>query len=164
MVQGVGKKLNTPLLFSAHLDVRPYLSSTVLQKRFTVKRPPERRKNGLSDDSDEVSVIYELYAVVCHRGNLQVRCNYFLLLSGFTVGLQGFGWVSVSVLAVPSACTPMSKQNAVQVCAMGVAFHPKPTGPSPLHLLQLSAVKTLINRPLFWWHRKGNVQGTLAVT
>lgn len=130
-MQGVGKKLNTPLLFSAHLDVRPYLSSTVLQKRFTVKRAPERRKNGLSDDSDEVSVIYELYAVVCHRGNLQVRCNYFLRLSGFTVGLQGVGRVSVSLLAVPSACTLMSKQNAAQMCAVYVAFHPSQLG----HLL-----------------------------
>ena len=98
MVQGVGKKLNTPLLFSAHLDVRPYLSSTVLQKRFTAKRPPERRKNGLSEDSDEVSVIYELYAVVCHRGNLQVRCNYSLPLSGFTVGLQGI-WLGQCIAA-----------------------------------------------------------------
>ncbi|EIE26303.1 hypothetical protein COCSUDRAFT_58843 [Coccomyxa subellipsoidea C-169] len=91
---GVGKKLNTPLLFSAHLDVRPYLSSTVLQKRFTVKRPPERRKNGLSNDSDEVGVIYELYAVVCHRGNLQgghyvayVKCgnSWYLCDDGFVL-------------------------------------------------------------------------------
>ena len=70
----MGKKLNTPLIFSAHLDVRPYLSSTVLQKRFTAKWPSEPPRNGRSGGTaDDVSVIYELYAVVCHRGNLQAR-------------------------------------------------------------------------------------------
>ncbi|KAK9916520.1 hypothetical protein WJX75_003670 [Coccomyxa subellipsoidea] len=80
---GVGKKLNTPLIFAAHLDVRPYLSSTVLQKRFTAKWPSEQPRNGRSGgEADDGSVIYELYAVVCHRGNLQgghyvayVKCN-----------------------------------------------------------------------------------------
>jgi ubiquitin carboxyl-terminal hydrolase 22/27/51 len=73
-LQGVGKKLNTPLIFAAHLDVRPYLSSTVLQKRFTAKWPSEQPRNGRSGgEADDGSVIYELYAVVCHRGNLQAR-------------------------------------------------------------------------------------------
>ncbi len=75
MPQGVGKKLNTPLIFAPHLDVRPYLSSTVLRKRFTAKHTLAAggRENGERSPAEGNSAIYELYAVVCHRGNLQAR-------------------------------------------------------------------------------------------
>ncbi|BDA41148.1 probable ubiquitin carboxyl-terminal hydrolase 22 [Coccomyxa sp. Obi] len=94
---GVGKKLNTPLIFAPHLDVRPYLSSTVLRKRFTAKHTPGAGgpKNGkATSPTDGDSVMYELYAVVCHRGNLQgghyvayIKCksSWYLCDDGFVL-------------------------------------------------------------------------------
>jgi hypothetical protein len=80
MVQGVGKKLHTPLLFSAYLDMRPFLSSTVLQERFAAKHTswdsPKGSRTGADAEGGsrptDDSSLYELYAVVCHRGHLQV--------------------------------------------------------------------------------------------
>ncbi|CAL8466572.1 g6108 [Coccomyxa elongata] len=93
---GVGKKLNTPLIFAPHLDVRPYLSSTVLRKRFTAKHTLAGGgpKNGEKSPADSNSAIYELYAVVCHRGNLQgghyvayIKCksSWYLCDDGFVL-------------------------------------------------------------------------------
>ena len=97
--QGVGKKLHTPLLFSAHLDMRPFLSSTVLQNRFAAKRASYNSRSGTAatDASgkdrgaaavSEAGSVYELYAVVCHRGHLQAcplslsaRCDVALQLA-----------------------------------------------------------------------------------
>jgi ubiquitin carboxyl-terminal hydrolase 22/27/51 len=96
-MQGVGKKLHTPLLFSAYLDMRPFLSSTVLQTRFAAKhasswsRPGSPAGAGPGSSGSpgagtgargsaepgaqaEACSLYELYAVVCHRGQLQVTC------------------------------------------------------------------------------------------
>ena len=65
--QGVGRKLNTPLLFDAHLDMRPYLSSTVLLRRLRCSG------NRAGWGTSARQFMYDLYAVVCHSGNLQVR-------------------------------------------------------------------------------------------
>ena len=80
-MQGIGKKLYTPLDFTAYLDMRPYLSSSVMHARLASQGlqgrqqgrgalpavPPQRAQH----DADPC--MYELYTVVCHRGNLQVR-------------------------------------------------------------------------------------------
>lgn len=76
VLQGVGKKLNTPLVFAPHLDARPYLSSTVLRKRFSAKHTlgaAQPKSDSSNSPPEGSSVMYELYAVVCHRGNLQAR-------------------------------------------------------------------------------------------
>ena len=85
-LQGVGRKLNTPLLFEAHLDMRPYLSSTVLQRRCSGRggsagwRRGGAPAGGGGGSARETGAgarcrqfMYELYAVVCHSGNLQVE-------------------------------------------------------------------------------------------
>ena len=85
--QGIGKKLYTPLDFTAYLDMRPYLSSSVMHARLASQSlqgrqqgrgalpavPPQRAQH----DADPC--MYELYTVVCHRGNLQVRSPLLLL-------------------------------------------------------------------------------------
>lgn len=85
--QGTGKKLYTPLDFTAYLDMRPYLSSSVMHARLASQGlqgrqqgrgalpavPPQRAQQ----DADPC--MYELYTVVCHRGNLQVHSPQLLL-------------------------------------------------------------------------------------
>ena len=71
--QGVGRKLNTPLLFPGRLDARPFLSATVLRHRFA-GRPRAAAAAELGPPPEEgAGAAYELYAVVCHRGSLQAR-------------------------------------------------------------------------------------------
>lgn len=57
--------MTTPVRYPPQLDMRPFLSSTVLTKRFSMSA---RSLQGLSP----ADAAYELYAIVCHKGNLQV--------------------------------------------------------------------------------------------
>ena len=61
--QGTGRKLSTPVLFPAFLDMTLFLSSAVLRQRY-----------GCRGGTPEASAdAYELYAVICHKGNIQAR-------------------------------------------------------------------------------------------
>ena len=71
-VQGIGRKLNTPLLFPGRLDSRPFLSATVLRQRFA-GRPRSAPAVDPGAAPEAVHGDYEIYAVVCHSGNLQAR-------------------------------------------------------------------------------------------
>lgn len=68
--QGVGRKLNTPLLFPGRLDARPFLSTAVLRHRYA-GRPRAAAAAELGALLEAAAADYDLYAVVCHRGNLQ---------------------------------------------------------------------------------------------
>ncbi len=92
LVQGVGKKLYTPLEFTAYLDMRPYLSSSVMHARLVSHGLQGRQqgKGALSvvpaqraqQEAEADPCLYELYTVVCHRGNLQVRAAALQSCSG----------------------------------------------------------------------------------
>ena len=81
LVQGIGKKLYTPLDFTAYLDMRPYLSSSVMHARLASHGLQGRQQGkgtllaALPQRAQQEAdpCLYELYTVVCHRGNLQVR-------------------------------------------------------------------------------------------
>ena len=112
--QGVGKKLNTPLLFAPRLDMRPFLSSTVMQQRCcaggkaaggawlrsaaAAAAAPDAHANGCgAGEANGRHCMYELYAVVCHRGNLQAR-----VLATFAMGcalLHACGSASLALMA-----------------------------------------------------------------
>lgn len=72
-LQGMGRKVTTPLEYPAHLDMHSYLSSTVLKQRYAM-RGPVVEPAGESGDGPPAGKhsLYELYAVVCHKGNIQV--------------------------------------------------------------------------------------------
>lgn len=80
-MQGVGKKLYTPLDFTAYLDMRPYLSSSVMHARLASQGLLGRQQGrgalpaapAQPAQQEADPCMYELYTVVCHRGNLQVR-------------------------------------------------------------------------------------------
>jgi ubiquitin carboxyl-terminal hydrolase 22/27/51 len=81
LAQGVGKKLYTPLDFTAYLDMRPYLSSSVMHARLASHGLQGRQQGrgalpAAPPQQDADPCMYELYTVVCHRGNLQVRCTF----------------------------------------------------------------------------------------
>ena len=72
-LQGMGRKVTTPLEYPAHLDMHSYLSSTVLKQRYAM-RGHVAEPAGESGDAPPAGKhsLYELYAVVCHKGNIQV--------------------------------------------------------------------------------------------
>ena len=70
----MGRKLNTPLLFPGRLDARPFLSASVLRQRFAGRpRTAPAAAPDLGAPPAAVQGDYEIYAVVCHSGNLQAR-------------------------------------------------------------------------------------------
>ena len=68
-VQAQGRKLETPLLYPLVLDMRPFTAGAVTRKRHRLAPTPAAP-----------ALLYELYAVVVHKGNLQVG----LLLAGLS--------------------------------------------------------------------------------
>ncbi len=118
--QGVGKKLNTPLIFAPHLDMRPYLSSTVLRKRFTAKHTPSAGgpKSGGGSPQDGNGIMYELYAVVCHRGNLQARiAGLAFILFQSDITAKGS---AVSICTLSGLCSLVS---TVHMCIVTLMIH-----------------------------------------
>jgi Ubiquitin carboxyl-terminal hydrolase len=88
------RKLATPVSFpvDALLDMRPFLSSSVLAQRCGL-RLQEAEQDTAEDMAEEgdapPAALYRAYAVVCHHGNMQgghytayIRCAAGWLMSG----------------------------------------------------------------------------------
>ena len=59
-LQALGRKLETPLLYPVLLDMRPFTAGAVTRRRHQLPLPP-----------NVSALLYELYAIVVHKGNLQ---------------------------------------------------------------------------------------------
>ncbi|KAK9810753.1 hypothetical protein WJX73_004987 [Symbiochloris irregularis] len=64
-----GRKVDTPLLYPAFLNMRPFLASSVLQRRHSMHPAWHQQQPGRTSAADGTT--YELYAIVVHRGHLQ---------------------------------------------------------------------------------------------
>ncbi len=119
--QGVGRKLNTPLLFPGRLDARPFLSATVLRHRFA-GRPRAAAAAELGPPPEEgACAAYELYAVVCHRGSLQARppvAWFQMLARGRWSGQMESdeGWCSVCKRSAVTACCAACRTGRRMAC------------------------------------------------
>ncbi len=70
------RKLATPVSFplDAPLDMRPYLSSSVLAQRcgLRLQEAEQDSAEGMAEEGDvPPAALYRAYAVVCHHGNMQ---------------------------------------------------------------------------------------------
>ena len=74
--QAQGRKVDTPLLYPAYLNTLPFLASSVLQKRHVLRQRRSARPQGGNRTRARMPApahtVYELYAVVVHKGHLQV--------------------------------------------------------------------------------------------
>ena len=61
------------MLYAEHLDMRPYLSSTVLRKRYALRG--DGAGFPASTPAAPHPTLYELYAVVCHLGKIQASLH-----------------------------------------------------------------------------------------
>lgn len=64
-VQGLGSKLDTLVSYPTYLDMQQFLTAAILKQRYAWRR----RSSGLQSKG---SSLYELYAIVCHMGKIQV--------------------------------------------------------------------------------------------
>lgn len=65
-LNGVAAKVDTPLVFPVDsLDMAPFTSSAVLRARYSARSGPAAASGAPG------GLLYELYAVVSHRGNLE---------------------------------------------------------------------------------------------
>lgn len=61
----IARKVDTPLIFPMKcLDMSPFTSATVLRQRFS-------SRNGTTSKADTKKAVYELYAVISHRGKME---------------------------------------------------------------------------------------------
>ena len=65
--QAVANKLDTWVSYPTYLDMHPFLTSSILKERYTHKT-----HTILDSTATDASSVYELYAVVCHLGKIQV--------------------------------------------------------------------------------------------
>ena len=92
-IQAQGRKVDTPLLYPSYLNTQPFLASSILQKRYAVRRmgPSHHTQKHThkqhvppsgpgSQATSYVNAVYELYAVVVHKGHLQVTAQLCSLL------------------------------------------------------------------------------------
>lgn len=70
-VRRMSSKVDRYLQFPFSLDMRPYLSSSVLRKRFGNRMFPFEEKDENNNVAYEVSSEFELFAVVTHTGKLE---------------------------------------------------------------------------------------------
>ena len=64
--QGLGSKLDTLVSYPTYLDMQPFLTAAILKQRYAWRR----RASG---HQSKAGSLYELYAIVCHMGKIQVR-------------------------------------------------------------------------------------------
>ena len=69
LLQGFGSKLDTLVSYPTYLDMQPFLTAAILKQRYSWRRKSAGPQNKSG------SSLYELYAIVCHLGKIQVHCS-----------------------------------------------------------------------------------------